>query len=146
MAAIILIANLTANITTALTVQELRSAINGPDDLPGRRVATVRGTAASTELESRGLSPIEVATIGDTFRLLQEHKADAVVFDSPILLYYADTGGKGAVRVVGPLFAPQDYGIALPLGSQHRKALNKAILEMIEDGTYARLQKAWFGT
>ncbi|MCA9773456.1 MAG: transporter substrate-binding domain-containing protein, partial [Myxococcales bacterium] len=39
-ASIILISGFTAGIATALTVGELRTSINGPEDLAGRRVAT----------------------------------------------------------------------------------------------------------
>jgi len=31
-------------------------------------------------------------------------QADAIVFDSPVLLYYAAHEGKGKVSVVGPVF------------------------------------------
>lgn len=143
--AIVLIANLTARITTAFTVQQLRSAINGPDDLAGRRVATVRGTTSSDYLKGRDQSPIEVDSIAGAYRLLANHDVAAVVFDSPALLYYANTKGKGAVKVVGPVFDHQDYGIAVPLGSTMRKPINEALLALVEDGTYLRIQKTWFG-
>jgi polar amino acid transport system substrate-binding protein len=144
--AIVLLANLTASLTTSFTVQELRSTINGPNDLAGRRVATLSGTTASQYLQTEGLSPIEVPNINDAYRLLENQEVAAVVYDSPTLLYYAKNGGKGAVQVVGGVFDPQDYGIALPLGSQFRKPLDEAILSIIEDGTYARIHDEWFGT
>ena len=40
---IILIAQFTASITTSMTVQQLTGVIEGPDDLPGARIATVEG-------------------------------------------------------------------------------------------------------
>ena len=143
--AIVLIANLTASITTSFTVQQLRSSINGPDDLSAKRVATVRATTSSDFLENRGLSPVKVDSISSAFQMLEEHRVDAVVYDSPVLLYYVNTKGRGAVRVVGAIFAPQDYGIAVRLGDPMRKAINEAILGLVEDGTYARIQKTWFG-
>ena len=143
--AIVLIANLTARITTSFTVQQLRSSINGPDDLSAKRVATVRATTSSDFLENRGLSPVKVDSISSAFQMLEEHRVDAVVYDSPALLYYVNTKGRGAVRVVGAIFAPQDYGIAVRLGDPMRKKINEAILSLVEDGTYARIQKTWFG-
>lgn len=144
--AIVLLANLTASITTAFTVQELRTSINGPEQLVGRRVATVSGTTASDFLASDEVNAIDVPDISDAYRLLETHKVDAVVFDSPTLLYYAANGGRGAVQVVGGVFDPQDYGLALPLGSQYRKPIDEAILAMIEDGTYSRIHTEWFGS
>lgn len=43
---VVLIAQLTATVTSSQTVQRLRSNIRGPDDLPGKTIASVPGTAA----------------------------------------------------------------------------------------------------
>jgi ABC-type amino acid transport substrate-binding protein len=46
--------------------------------------------------------------------------------------------------VVGPLFRPEKYGIALPQGSPLRKPINEALLSMYADGTYERIYANWF--
>jgi ABC-type amino acid transport substrate-binding protein len=46
--------------------------------------------------------------------------------------------------VVGPIFEAQKYGIAVPDGSPLRKRINKALLEMYEDGRYRALYNEWF--
>jgi len=51
---------------------------------------------------------------------------------------------NGVLRVVGPIFAAQKYGIAVPDGSPLRKRINKALLEMYEDGRYRALYNKWF--
>ena len=69
---------------------------------------------------------------------------DAVVFDAPVLLFYAAREGKGRVQLVGPTFRKEDYGIAFPRNSPLRKQVNVALLALREDGTYQRLYDKWF--
>ena len=85
-----------------------------------------------------------MTSIEDAYPLLQNGSADAVVFDAPVLQHYAATAG-GSVLLVGPVFRPEDYGIALPLSSPLRKQVNATLLDMRADGTYERIQTAWFG-
>jgi ABC-type amino acid transport substrate-binding protein len=70
---------------------------------------------------------------------------DAVVYDAPNLLYYAHREGKGKVKVVGKLFDLQDYGVALRRGSDLRKRINLAILDLIESGKLHAIKVKWFG-
>ena len=70
---------------------------------------------------------------------------DAVVYDAPNLLYYANEEGKGKVKVVGKPFARQEYGIALPLGRALRKRINLAYLALIESGELETIRARWFG-
>ena len=69
-----------------------------------------------------------------------------MVFDSPVLLYHASSAAKGTTRVVGPVFARQDYAIAVPIGSPYRKLINETPLKMAEDGKYEELRAKWFGS
>ena len=50
----------------------------------------------------------------------------------------------GKVQVAGSLFEPQQYGIAFPSRSQAREPVNRALLEIMEDGTYDRIYDRWF--
>jgi ABC-type amino acid transport substrate-binding protein len=69
----------------------------------------------------------------------------AVVYDSPVLSYYAANEGQGRAEVVGPIFKPEKYGIALPSGSPLRKPINEALLGLYQDGTYQAIYDKWFG-
>ncbi len=144
-AAILIVANLTASISSSLTVQELRGSINGPSDLFGKRVATVEGTTSSRYLSTVQLTAVGVPTIDEAYVLLEDHKVDAVVYDSPVLRNYAALAGRGKVRVVGPIFQREDYGIAMPIDSPYRQEINQSLLKMIEDGTYRQIYQRWFG-
>jgi polar amino acid transport system substrate-binding protein len=139
-----LVASFTANITTQLTMNRFYGAVQGPEDLPGKSIATVDGSTAAQYLAARRLPYTAVEFIEDAYILLEQGRVDAVVYDSPVLLYYATSEGQGRVQVVGNVFEPQDYGIALPTGSENREGVNRALLEIIEDGAYNDIYARWF--
>jgi len=140
-------ASFTASIASSLAVNELRSEISGPDDLLGRRVATVVHSAGESYLPSIGVGPVVVDRVDDAYRLLSEGEVEAVVFDAPVLQYHAAREGAGEVITVGSDFQRVQYGLML---SEHdaelRERVNLALLDLVESGVYARLHDGWFGT
>jgi polar amino acid transport system substrate-binding protein len=141
---VVLIAQLTATVTSSQTVQRLQSSIRGPDDLPGKTIASVPGTVAGDYLTRRGLPFVSVNYGADAIRMLIQGEVQAVVFDAPTLQYWVAKQGNGAVRVVGPLFRPEKYGIAVAEGSPLRKGINEALLEIYDSGTYDEIYSRWF--
>ncbi len=118
------------------------------DDLTGKRVATKLGTTSEDFLK-KNVKTKELKLLPNTNDLFMElisGGVDAVFFDSPPLLYFAQNQGKGKVKTVGPLYQGQTYGIAFPLGSPLRKKVDISLLKFMENGTYAKLYKKWFGT
>ncbi len=144
-AGLFIIANFTANVTSRLTVEQIEGAINGPQDLPGKIVVTVEGSTAAAWLTRENISHRTVTVIEDAYELLEDGRAQAVVFDYPVLLFYALNFGDSSVEVVGAPFNDEDYGIAFPTGSPLREEFNQALLQVREDGTYDRLYMEWFG-
>lgn len=142
---IIFVAYFTAAVTSAMTVEQLRSDINGPDDLPGKKVATVAGSTSTAYLKGANISFTEFAKISQAFDALLAKQADAVVFDAPVLLYFAANEGKGKVNVAGPVFRREAYGILFPQGSPLRKPVNEALLKLREKGLYDEIYRKWFG-
>ncbi|MEH2069596.1 MAG: transporter substrate-binding domain-containing protein [Nostoc sp.] len=134
----------TATATTSLTVQQLQGDIKSIDDLPGKLVATTAGSTAATYLRKHHISVLEVAKIEQAYNALMTKKVDAVVFDAPVLLFYAANEGKGKVQVVGSILREESYGIVLPNNSPYRKPVNKALLSLKENGTYQSLYDKWF--
>lgn len=88
---------------------------------------------------------MEFTQIREAFEALDDRSVDAVVFDSPILLYYAANEGKGRVSMVGAPFRKEDYGIVFPRGSELRSQVSVTLLRMREDGAYQRIYDRWFG-
>ena len=142
---VIFIAYFTAAVTSSLTVQQLRGEINGPEDLPGKRVGTIHGSTSAEYLRQRNVEPIEFATIEEVYQALEDHHIQAVVYDAPILLYYTAHEGKGKAQTVGGVFHKENYGIVFPSNSPLRKRVNEALLKLKESGAYDQLYVKWFG-
>ncbi len=142
--AIVFVAYYTAQLTAALTVQRIQGEISGPQDLPGKDVATTAGSTAAAFLKSIKAKVTEVSSVSEAFAALNDGKVAAVVFDAPVLQHHAAHAGRGETQVVGPVFREEDYGIAFPQGSPWRKRVDGALLSMREDGTYQKLYEKWF--
>jgi ABC-type proline/glycine betaine transport system substrate-binding protein/ABC-type amino acid transport substrate-binding protein len=136
----------TASVTTTVTVQELQGAIAGPQDLYGKKIATVEKSPAADYLAAQGLSTIKLEDIEKACNYLESGKVDAVVYDAPVLQHYAVEKGKGKVKVIGLVFQEQSYGIALQVGSPLREQINIALLRLVEDGVYKEIHDKWFGS
>ena len=144
-ASVVFIAYFTAAVTSSLTLQQLRGDISGPEDLPGKRVATVKGSTSLDYLRSHNIEAMIFTNVEEALQAIQQGAADAVVYDAPVLLYYASHQGKGKLQVVGNIFRKESYGILFPSNSPYRKPVNEALLKIRENGTYDRLYGKWFG-
>jgi glutamine transport system substrate-binding protein len=130
-----------------LMVRSDETGITGVDDLGDRVVATKLGTTSADYVKSVDTKDVKLfPNIDGAYMELRTGGADAVLFDSPAILYYIKTAGKDAVKTVGPLYQGQSYGIAFPQGSELREPVTISILKLMENGTYAELYKKWFGT
>ena len=135
---------LTATVTSQLTVQGLRASIKGVQDLPGKRVVTVKGTTAEQYLLDNNIQPQTVATIDAAYPLVESKQADALVYDAPVLRYWL-ASHPAKLALAGALFKPDKYAIALQAGSPWREKVDEALLELQADGTTDRLTAKWFG-
>ena len=142
------IAWFTAMVTSSVTVSELTGTINGPNSLAGHTVATTRGSTAADWM-SRNVPGAKLKVFGsldEVYQQLLDGNVDAVVFDAPAILYFANHRGKGRTKISGPMFHKEEYGIVFPTGSPAREKVNQALLAIQEDGTQTRLLNKWFGT
>ena len=135
-AGILLISYFTASVTTVLTVNRLEGSITGPKDLPGKLVGSTRGSTAAKWLYANSMAPTEFDTIDEAYKAVEQGEIDALIYDAPVLLYHAAHEGRGRLRVVGPLFEKQGYGIGLQEHSPLREQMNRALLTLQENATY----------
>lgn len=141
-----LLAFITARASSVLTVAELEADIAGLDDLPGRAVATVQGTASVSFLrDETGIIPREEPDLPAALDTLAAGEVDAVVFDAPVLAYQLNRSGRDDLLLVEPPAGRDPYGIALPSGSERLEAVNAAVIEIGRDGTLDDLLDRWFG-
>jgi polar amino acid transport system substrate-binding protein len=141
---VVFVAFYTAQLTANMTVQQMQGSIRGPDDLPGKVIATTQGSTAASYAREKGATIVPFEAIADAFAALDARQVDAVVFDAPVLAYYASHSGKGKVAIVGSVFRPEDYGIAFATDSPLRREVNTTLLSLREDGTYQAIHDRWF--
>jgi len=121
--------------------------IKGIEDLEDKVVATKLGTTSADFCDGiAGLKDTKLYdNIEGAYFELQNGGADAVIFDSPAILYYIKTDGQGKVKTVGPLYEGQQYGIAFPKDSELREKVDEALQSVFDDGTYDEIFGKWFG-
>lgn len=143
--AIVFVSFFTATLTTTFTVDTFAAKIDGPQDLYGKEVATVGGTTSAAYLKELGVAATELPNIDDCYRALRDDGYQAVVFDAPVLAYYAAGEGAGTAQLAGNVFQAESYGFALAKGSGLRQPIDESLLAIRQDGTYDRLKAKYFG-
>lgn len=131
----------------AVMVSTNNNDIKTAADLKGKSVAVKIGTATVDYLkENVPEAQLKLfPNIDNAFLELATGRVDAVVHDTPNLQYFANTAGKGQVKVVGSLKSGDFYGIAFPKDSELVPVVNKALATLRENGQYEAIYKKWFG-
>jgi ABC-type amino acid transport substrate-binding protein len=142
-AGLFLIANFTAFVTAEVTASRLETTISGIDDLPGKAIVTVSDTTSAQYLREQRLTFRSVETIDEAYELLENETVEALVYDAPVLQYHAATSQNSSLQLVGSPFQAEFYGIALADNSPYKETLNKALLELRVNGTFAELIAKW---
>ncbi|MFP4501344.1 MAG: transporter substrate-binding domain-containing protein [Candidatus Hydrogenedentota bacterium] len=140
---IVTISSFTAAIASTLTVGQLSGAIQGPEDLPGQRVATVSDSTSEAYLTANGIRPVRFEKLHDALAAVAAETADAVVYDVPILLHEASGAMAGDLHVLPGTFERQDYAFAFPQDSPLRERINRALLTTFTDGTWQRIKRRY---
>lgn len=128
-------------------VREDNTDIKGVSDLKGKVVATKSGTTSFDYAKGiEGVKEVKpFPNIDGAYMELINKGVDAVVFDSPNILYFTKVKGEGKVKPVGELLEGQQYGIAFPKGSALVKRVDEALQTLFSNGTYETLYEKWFG-
>lgn len=129
-------------------VKANNDSIKSIADLDGKVVAVKSGTGsvdyAKEHIKAKDLR--QFPNIDNAYMELGTNRADAVLHDTPNILYFIHTAGKGQFKAVGESLSAQQYGIAFPKGSDElREKVNSALKTLREDGTYNTIYKKWFG-
>ncbi len=114
-------------------------AIEGPDDLAGKRVCSVEGSTPAQNI--RDNYPEAQLTLFDVYSkcadALRNGQVDAVTTDNVILTGLVQ-GGQGAFELVGNPFTEEPYGIGLTKGDDDfRGFINDTLEQSFEDGSWA---------
>ena len=124
-------------------------SVKGIQDLDGKVVAVKSGTGsvdyAKQHIKTKDLR--QFPNIDNAYMELGTKRADAVLHDTPNILYFIKTAGAGKFKTVGESLEAQQYGIAFPKGSDElREKVNAALKTLRDNGTYNEIYKKWFGT
>lgn len=118
------------------------------EDLAGKSVGVKTGTSSVDFMRAFGKEKsLKLLPTNDgMFFDLMAGGIDAVVFDAPVLQYFVSTAGRGKVKIVGPTYRGQPYGIAFRKDSEVLvQKVNTALSELKKNGTYIKIYKKWFG-
>ncbi|TPM40535.1 transporter substrate-binding domain-containing protein [Mesorhizobium sp. B2-3-4] len=123
------------------------TTINSPNDLDGKTIGTETGTAAVDYIQShfKNATLDQLPSINNALLALEAGRTDAVVYDTPSLMYYANNTGKGKVRVIRPTLEGLDVGIGFQKGSPLVAPANAALAAMQADGRLKTIREKWFG-
>lgn len=129
-------------------VQKSNTNIRGVADLSGKTIGTETGNVA-VDYMKRNIKDAQVQTypdINSALLALEAARIDAVIFDTPSLLYYTHTAGSGKARMIEPPLNSGDYyGIGFQKGSSLVAPANAQLASMKADGRYKTLYRKWFG-
>ena len=131
----------------AILVPEANSDIKSASDLAGKSVAVKTGTA-TVDFMKKEVPDAKLRlfpNIDNAYLELATGRVDAAVHDTPNVQYYANTAGKGRVKVAGTVKSGDFYGIAFPKGSDLVPQVNKALATLKSSGKYDEIYTKWFG-
>lgn len=128
-----------------VAVREGEESIRGLADLKGRTIGVQMGTTgheAAAKVEGatvKAFKEIELAYLE-----LLAGRADAVVNDEPpTRIYLKDHPG---IRIAGPPFTEEKYGIAVRKGNADLLGkLDAGLAKVVASGEFARLKERWIG-
>jgi len=128
---VITVSGFTAAIASVFTVQQLGSRVQGPNDLPGLTVASVRESTSAEYLVTQRIQARYYDSPLAAMMAVSDQQADAAVYDAPIMRYLLSREYKDHIEILPLEFSRQNYAIGLPAGSSLREPINRTLLRHI---------------
>lgn len=121
------------------------SSIKTAADLKGKRVGVQASTTGQYAMEDMGVTTKKYDTTPDALTDLVNGGLDAVVADSPVILYFISKQPNANVVALQGDFPKEYYGIAMKLDNKDLAAkINGSLKKLIDNGEYATMYKKWF--
>ena len=140
---IVFIASFTANITTSLTIRELKGKVRGFNDLYHAKVGSVSRSESFDFLTKQGIAVIPTENFQEGLSAVASKKIDAFVNDEKILKHLIKTEFPGRLQVLPGTFDEYFVSVALQLRSPLRKPVNKALLKFMKTENWTELQNRY---
>jgi ABC-type amino acid transport substrate-binding protein len=128
------------------------SGIKNWSDLRGKTVVTTKGTTNARSLTDRNdvrslnITLIEALDHGESFRMVEQGKADAFAMDD-VLLYGLRANAKNPAdfKVVGDLLTVEPYAVMLSKNDPElKKVVDTEMARIIDSGEIYKLYDKWF--
>ncbi|WP_037856827.1 glutamate ABC transporter substrate-binding protein [Streptomyces sp. NRRL S-340] len=124
-------------------------SIKSAGDLNSKKLCSVTGSTSAQNVKEK-LAPkanlLKYPTYSACLNGLQNKAIDALTTDDSILAGYASQAQfKGKFKLGGLKMTNENYGIGVKKGSDLKAKINKALTDMVSDGSWEKAVKANFG-
>lgn len=140
---IIFMASFTANITTSLTINELKGKVHGLNDLYNARVGSISQSEGFDFLTKQGIAVIPFEGVLEGLEAVASRKIDAFVLNEQVLKYQAKKDFPGRVQVLPGIYDEYFVSVALQQNSSLRKPINKALLKLMKTKNWIELRNRY---
>ncbi|MEU5086003.1 glutamate ABC transporter substrate-binding protein [Streptomyces sp. NPDC021356] len=125
------------------------ASIKSAGDLNSKKLCSVTGSTSAQNVKDK-LAPkanlLKYPTYSACLNGLQNKAIDALTTDDSILAGYASQAQfKGKFKLGGLKMTNENYGIGVKKGSDLKTKINKALTDMVSDGSWEKAVKANFG-
>lgn len=116
------------------------------EDLKGKKSAQSLGSDHYKLAKSYGADVVSVEGFAQAAELVSQKRAEAAINDSLSYLEYTKKHPNASLKVVAEADNPAKMGLQFRKDSGKLvEEVNKALKDMHEDGTYAKISDKWFG-
>lgn len=134
---------LTASLTSVLTLEAGLSSTKFPDDLRRMDVGSVAGSASAQFLQEERIQFQPYESLEASLTALTEGELSIVADDAAKLRFVNSESISGALRIKETGVYPQYHVFALAEGNELREALNRVILDRIEEPAWRSLVRRY---
>ena len=130
---LVAVSSITAGLASAFTLALARNStapIANPSQLRGALIAVVRGTTSELWADRMGAKSVVANSLKEAIGLVQQQRAEGVIYDRPALRYYIAQNPKSELQLAPFDLASQTYGFAVRSGSPLRKPINVTVMSM----------------
>ncbi len=126
-----------------LSVRQSDHSIKKLEDTKDKRVGTLAASLAQRILAEQAF-PMNMVTYSEEVHLYNDlalGRTDAVFMDEVTALYYAKP--NPLLKIVGEPFGRMEYGVATRKGDPLSAQVDRAVGELIQDGTIRKILERW---
>ncbi len=142
---IVLIALFTANASSIFLNTEMETEISTVQDLYSVRVGSVAKSSGAEYLKLNHISFNCYSSVDEALQALVSEKIDAVVYNTPVLIYYRHNHYQNEVKLANRELLKNNMGIAFPTNSPIVEEVNLILLQKITQPDWQNVVYSYFG-